>query len=301
MVLVALLGFILGQATYYIGQALDKMCPWQANVGLRLALSFITIYILYLSAHLLCYHHLWRQFLVAGDLQEDLGKVQLIKLGIITLLVVFTYVLIRYILSTYRSYVRRQITNARLLREQMDVQQSILKSQLHPHFFFNSLNSISSLMHLSTKQAELFIRQLASCYQYALVNFDKTNVTVAEELALVQNYMSMMQVRFGSNIKFVHDIPQQLQDRSILPLSLQSLVENALKHNIVDDHHILQISISGRDDRITVRNNKTLSPIQVSSLHVGIDNLRRRLELWSNQTMQVVDHEKYFAVIVPTA
>ena len=109
----------------------------------------------------------------------------------------------------------------------------------------------------------------------------------------------MMRARFGDHVTLVTDVPTDTLQKRILPLSLQSLVENAMKHNVINDECQLTISILGSEDVVRVENNKTRAPASVESNNIGLSNLQKRYRLWDNHKVSIYNHEQSFAVTIP--
>ncbi|SHJ61665.1 Histidine kinase [Hymenobacter daecheongensis DSM 21074] len=131
-----------------------------------------------------------------------------------------------------------------LSRAGVQSQLEALQNQLDPHFLFNSLNTLSALIDDDNAPAQNFVEQLADVYRYVLLARDKATVPLREELAFVDTYVALQQTRFRTNLRVSRQIPPVLLDHRVAPLSVQLLVENALKHNVVSREHPLEISIA---------------------------------------------------------
>jgi len=293
------IGILIAFMVRTISQLLDKTLSWRQNVGRRLVASVLVNTISACLIFYLFYYFFWDQ--LAVDIQEypAFDRVSILRLSIIILVVVAIYSIIKYALFSFQTFAHTQINKTRLHRELIDIQMNTLKSQLRPHFLFNSLNTISSLIHDDAHLAEKFIRQLATTYNYTLNNYDKESVSLGEELNLVNAYIKMMKVRFGKGISFIIDVPDRFRIGKVLPLSIQTLIENALKHNTISEQLPLEINIKYLDGHIRVRNNKTTSPTNVESGRIGLTNLKRRLELWNNSKIEIQNNDQFYKVIIP--
>lgn len=183
-------------------------------------------------------------------------------------------------------------------RETITAKYETLKNQVNPHFLFNSLNALTNLVQEDKEKASLFIRQLAEVYRYVLDAKDKEVVSLAEELVFLKSYLFLQQIRFGSKLKVVFEI----RDHGILvaPLTLQMLIENAIKHNVVSEADPLVITISEDGDTIVVRNNLQLrSSIGSASTGVGLENISRRYESLGRGGVEVVPDPDFFIVRIP--
>jgi len=173
---------------------------------------------------------------------------------IIELVAVVIIALVLYINEFFHSW-RESVKNEESLeREKLALQYEALKNQVNPHFLFNSLNTLSGLIGKDAERAQLFVKQLSDIYRYILEQKDRELVSLDTEMKFVDNYISLMKIRFGENLKITKNIPSEKPYR-IIPLSVQMLVENAIKHNIISKEMPLSIRIEVRDDQLEVKNN----------------------------------------------
>lgn len=222
-----------------------------------------------------------------------------LKLGIITFLAVLIYTIIYFALFSYRQYAIVQISQVKTQRKQLQLQFEALKSQLSPHYLFNCLNTISSLIFKDPDLAEDFIRRLAETYQYILTNNNKQFVTLEEEIEFVKSYNYLLKVRFEDNLRIDINLPPNVMHSKIPPLTLQMLVENAVKHNIITRDQPLDIYIHAIDNTdIRVTNTKTTTPADVSSFQVGLENIKKRYQYFTPKAIRIDDNSK-FSVQLP--
>jgi PAS domain S-box-containing protein len=192
------------------------------------------------------------------------------------------------------------LANTKLLKVQKENLQSqieVLKSQINPHFMFNSLNVLSGLIHVDVAKAQLFIDEFSQIYRYVLETIDQPVVTLNEELEFVRSYLFLQQIRYGEHLTWSVNIVAAKLQLLVPPLSLQVLLENAMKHNIVNESKPLKIEIYSEGDYLFIQN-----PIQPkvsgTSTGLGLKNLVKRYALISRMepTFNVVDN-KYIARI----
>ncbi|UOG73620.1 histidine kinase [Hymenobacter tibetensis] len=178
-----------------------------------------------------------------------------------------------------------------------------LQSQLDPHFLFNTLNTLSALIEPDNKQAQQFVEQLADVYRYVLLTRDKPTVPLAEELAFVDTYLALHKVRFRDNLRITVDVPAPALGARVAPLSVQLLVENALKHNVASRDFPLELRLSAHisGSYFTVEN--TLRPRTAGlapSTGMGLANVRHRYQLLQASQPVVVSADKgFFRVQLP--
>lgn len=296
-----LIGNAAGFAAVYLNGFLDRLFPWHSGFAGRFLLGYI--------GQILCIS------IVAGGLSilfieifkpaifwkglsttdEDLTW----KFFILIVVTVFIYKVIYTILFSYRQYAVTQIETIQNERKQLELQFEALKSQLSPHYLFNSLNTISSLIYNDPQTAEQFIRRLALTYQYILSTQQKKYVSLAEELDFVQSYYYLLRIRFQQSLTLEVNLPKSIMVSPIPPLTLQLLVENAVKHNTITPEKPLLIYISAVDNtQLKVTNTKNESVQSSASFRIGIENIRKRYEFFTAKKVEVKDEEK-FVVSLP--
>lgn len=173
-----------------------------------------------------------------------------------------------------------------------------LKNQINPHFLFNSLNTISSLIATHPDTAERFISRLSSIYRYILENSPKDKVPLQLELAFIRDYFDLHKVRDEEKILLMINAPEE-DKFEIIPVSLQILIENAIKHNIATRGNPLIISIFIEDQRVVVKNNLQKMSTQIKSTGIGLKNLAERARLITGNDLIIEETESYFIVKVP--
>jgi hypothetical protein len=295
-----LIGNVTGLAAVYLNGLLDRVFPWHAGFAGRFLLGYV--------AQVLCIA------LVAGGLavlfieifrpgvfwkglsttDEDLTW----KFVILIVVTVFVYKVIYTILFSYRQYAVTQIETVQNERKQLELQFEALKSQLSPHYLFNSLNTISSLIYNDPQTAEQFIRRLALTYQYILSTQHKKYVSLSEELDFVQSYYYLLRIRFQQSLTLEVNLPRSIMTSPIPPLTLQLLVENAVKHNTITPEKPLLIYISSVDNtQLKVTNTKNESVQSSASFRIGIENIRKRYEFFTAKKIEVRDDEKFMVAL----
>lgn len=213
------------------------------------------------------------------------------------LVIIYTIVMLGY--YAYYHYAQGQVAEMKIERKQLKLQFEALKGQLSPHFLFNSLNTISSLIHNDSKRAEEFIRRLADTYHYVLRTHQQQLIPLESELEFVKAYYYLLLVRYEEGLRLNINIPDDLYRNMVPPLTIQILIENAIKHNIIDKEEPLIINIDSIDNtRIRILNNKTQPAIDVSSTKVGLSNLKKRYTYFTKTEIKIID-ENDFEVIIP--
>jgi sensor histidine kinase YesM len=186
----------------------------------------------------------------------------------------------------------------KLREENLIFQNETLKSQVNPHFLFNSLNTVSSLIQTHPDKAEQFINNLSSVYRYVLENGQKDKVPLQSELDLVNRYFDLHKVRDEEKIVLSIDY-SGVDNYQILPVSLQLLIENAIKHNSATRENPLKISISFEGAYAAVSNNLQKKATQLKSTGIGLKNLAERVRLVIGKELIIEETNDLFTVKIP--
>lgn len=186
----------------------------------------------------------------------------------------------------------------RYQKESMRATYDSLKSQVNPHFLFNSLNALTNLVYEDQDKAVKFIKQLSEVYRYVLDTRDRELVTLDEELKFLNSYIFLQQIRFGDKLSI--DVNISDQNAMVAPLALQMLIENAVKHNEISEENPLQIRIFEERNFIVVENNlQRKSLLGESSSGMGLENIKKRYEFLSSEKVIVSHSDKKFIVKLP--
>ncbi|MBC8602505.1 histidine kinase [Parabacteroides acidifaciens] len=187
---------------------------------------------------------------------------------------------------------------AALQKENNTARYTALQNQLNPHFLFNSLNTLIAEIEYNPDNAVRFTKNLSSVYRYVLQSQDKTLVSLGEELEFLDSYLFLHKVRLGDCISCVCDIPADLTEAMLPPLTLQLLVENVIKHNTITSARPMKIDIFVQEDRLVVSN-----PVQPrksrESSGIGLKNLSNRCKLMLGEEIRALHEKEMFIVKVP--
>lgn len=176
----------------------------------------------------------------------------------------------------------------------------ILKRQVNPHFLFNSLNALDCLVcEEKTEQASTYIHKLAGVYRYMIKSEEEQMVTLGDELQFVEKYIDLMKVRFPDGLQVHIDIPIELMTKFILPCSLQLLIENATKHNVISAANPLVITIKSERNNIIVTNNISPKVTQVSSTGLGQKYIRQQYLNLCGKEIAISQNDTEYTVVLP--
>ncbi len=187
----------------------------------------------------------------------------------------------------------------RFKKENAEFRFEALRSQLNPHFLFNSLNTLSSLVNEDTKNATRFIRELADVYRYILDNREKELADFQREMDFANSYIQLNKLRFGDNFQVNIEVINNSGDKKIAPLTLQLLIENAIKHNIISKTKPLKIQIMADEHELIVSNNLQLKKTKEYSNNMGLKNIISRYEFLTDKKITITTTESEFIVKIP--
>jgi two-component system, LytTR family, sensor kinase len=184
-------------------------------------------------------------------------------------------------------------------RESLHAQLNALKAQVNPHFLFNNLNTLVSIIPEDSKRAVDFVQQLARVYRHILEVRDEKSIPLKEELDVLKAYSFLLKTRFGDNLSITMNVPEDKINKNIIPLSLQILLENAIKHNIVSSEKPLKVDVFAENGKLVVTNNLQKKNQLYESTGIGLENLRNRYRLISDRLVEVNESNSNFTVSIP--
>jgi tetratricopeptide (TPR) repeat protein len=186
-----------------------------------------------------------------------------------------------------------------LQRENIQFKFEALKNQLNPHFLFNTFSTLISLISENAGLAENYTRNLSNVYRYILTSKDKELVKLKEEIEFINSYMFLISIRFNDNVTIDINIEKEMLEYSLPLLSLQLLIENAVKHNVISGKKPLKITIDSEDNKLTIQNNLQKKSSIENSTKIGLQNIINRYELISSEKVDVCQSDTYFTVKLP--
>ncbi|MFD2726798.1 histidine kinase [Hyunsoonleella rubra] len=204
-----------------------------------------------------------------------------------------------HVIYFYNRFQQNRIKEQKVIAGTASAKFDALKNQLDPHFLFNSLNVLTSLIEENPNQAQKFTTSLSKVYRYVLEQKNKELVTVDEELQFARTYMSLLKMRFEDSIVFTLPDRAQNPESKVVPLSLQLLLENAVKHNMVMSSKPLHIKIYEEDGFLVVENNLQPKQIVKKSSGVGLSNIMQRYSLLTQRKINIDKGANQFAVAIP--
>lgn len=278
---------VFGAIVFFIDYFLDRKILWRENFITRLVCGFFANALVIIPMAVV----------LSTSIESSLTPDR-IKISILLIISLFIYEIVYGWFYSFRYYAHTQVERLRLERWQLELQFESLKTQISPHFLFNCLNTISSLIYKDAYLTEEFIRRMADTFRYVLKNHKQKFVPLQEEIEFVKAYHYLLRVRFEDNFRLEIDIPKELLTTPLPPLTLQLLVENAVKHNKVTKENPLTVTISSANAHLHVINTKTEEVQSKTSFSIGLENIRKRYAFFTAQPV-VIRNDEQFSVMLP--
>ena len=194
---------------------------------------------------------------------------------------------------------KSQLEAEQFKKESAEAKFEVLRSQINPHFLFNSFNVLATLVYKDADTSARFIEQLSDVYRYLLNNQDNKVVRLKKELEFINAYIYLLKIRFGDNLHVENNIPEEKQNTYIAPSTLQLLIENAIKHNVVSKQNPLKISLYSNNGHLVVENNLQPKRVKEASTQVGLENIKNRYKFLGGKNTVVTNANGVFTVKVP--
>ena len=218
---------------------------------------------------------------------------------IVAIVITIIVSLLIHLIYFYKAYQENRVKQEKIIAGNASAQFESLKNQLDPHFLFNSLNVLSSLIEENPENAQKFTTSLSKIYRYVLEQRDKELVSVAEELNFAKTYMNLLKMRFENSITF--ELPEDFENEEakVVPLALQLLLENAIKHNVVSEQKPLHIKITVIGNQLLVENNLQKKETLQTRKGVGLQNIVDRYAIISTRKVAIEETNQLFKIKLP--
>lgn len=190
--------------------------------------------------------------------------------------------------------------NEELKNQQIRTQFEVLQNQMSPHFLFNSLNALTTLIAENQDTAIEFTQKLSEVYRYILQTKDKELVKLSEEIEFSRAYLFLLQMRYPENLATEFSIEEQYMDQYVAPLTIQMLIENAIKHNVISKTHPLKIEIYVENGlSVVVKNNLQIKKTIEKSTKTGLANIKKRYQFLGDREIDVITTAQNYMVAIP--
>ncbi|WP_108807532.1 sensor histidine kinase [Aquimarina spinulae] len=220
----------------------------------------------------------------------------LLPVTLVTIMIMAIYEAMYYYVRLKKSIREEEQTKQVMIQAQLDT----LRNQAQPHFLFNSLNTLRDIIDQDSKEdAKGFVDNLSNVYRFILESGNTNLIAVEKELKFAKAYVYIQSERFGDNLQMNWNVPENKLTSMIVPMSLQLLIENAIKHNIVSRAKPLIITVTIKDDFLVVHNKIQTKSTKVPSTKIGLKNIEQRYALITNKLPEITSDGIQFTVSLP--
>lgn len=263
----------------------------------RIVLGFLTSFSV--SVGIIFLLRVFEDVAVEGESFEEFLATESISNYYVSMLITLVITILVHAFYFYKRYQETKVKEQKIIAGTASAQFETLKNQIDPHFLFNSLNVLSSLIEENPDNAQRFTTSLSKIYRYVLEQKDKELVSVQEELSFAKTYMSLLKMRFENSVSY--EAPKDIlnPDAWVVPLSLQLLLENTIKHNVVSPQRPLHVRIYEEDGYLIVQNDLQKKEVLQDRRGVGLQNIVNRYAILTTRKVVVEETEKYFTVKLP--
>jgi hypothetical protein len=296
----SLYSFGIGFGNGAINTLLDKKWDWLEHTNLRVYFGIIAT-VLYTVPVVLGIDYLtfvvFQKMNPSEFFNDRMIWVHLFY--IILSLGVSTFMHARSFMANWKQASKKEVTQQKIIAGTASAKFESLKNQIDPHFLFNSLNVLSSLIEENPDNAQRFTTSLSKIYRYVLEQKDKELVSVEEELAFAKTYMNLLKMRFENSLFYELPTSNINPEAKVVPLSLQLLLENTVKHNVVSEQRPLHIRLTIEGDYLAVQNDFQKKEVLQDRQGVGLQNIINRYGIITNRKVLIEQNEKTFTVKIP--
>ena len=282
-------------SNYFLTRALDKRLPWLNygnkrfywQLGIGIVSSLIIINLSYLGVKF-------------GLTTDPPDNAQMITMNILGTLILLPTISINFGIQFLSNWKTAQLNSEKFQKETIRAELTTLKNHLDPHFLFNNLNILSSLISVDKELSQTYLEKFADVYRSILKSSQEELVTLNEELRFIASYLYLLEIRFEDTIQTFIDIDSAEQKKYLPPLTLQMLIENAIKHNAISEVRPLKIHISTQNGYLSVKNNLQEKKVERrNSGKTGLDNIQKRYSYFTDKEVQVFKNPENFIAKIP--
>lgn len=291
--------FIITEGLLIINKAIEKRQNWFRSKITRIStqsiLDLLYTTILASTAGIL----LMKNFGTGGS-NVPVTHFDMIVINCVTIVYAFIVVITKTLFDTYRNLKDSMIVIERFKKENTEAKLQSLKKQLSPHFLFNTLNTLYSIIEKDPEFAKYYLMKISEIYRYILMNEKNEIVQLEKEINFAKDYAFLVEKRYGGGLVFELNIPDALRNKYVPFLTLQILVENALKHNRLDQDNELTICVcADSEDALIIKNNIIAKNELTNGSGMGLQNLQNRYKYLINKKIDIKKTSDYFTVEVP--
>ena len=287
----------LGYANQIVFIYLDKKFVNERFSLKRMIVGFVISFIVTLFVIFLL--RIFIEVIIEGNTFENYWNNEKLSNYVFAFVMTFIVLLSFYTFYIYKAYNENKIKEQKIIAGTANAKFESLKNQIDPHFLFNSLNVLSSLIEENRENAQRFTTSLSKIYRYVLEQKDKELVSVEEELKFAKTYMNLLKMRFENSL--FYELPETISnpEAKVVPLSLQLLLENTVKHNVVSEQRPLNIRIFIEGEYLVIQNDFQKKEVIQSRQGVGLQNIVNRYGIITNRKVLIEQNEITFTVKIP--
>ncbi|NOU62120.1 sensor histidine kinase [Marinifilum caeruleilacunae] len=279
---------------YYLDKYLNNHLPWFFNNTKRVILQFSCMI---LSTLIIIGIPFVIWYIKIG--QSLSYPISTVILFITFLIFLLNFMGIPVAINFHRQMQKYSLEVEQLKREKLKADYKVLQNQVDPHFLFNNFNVLIAEISYNPDKAIEFTRKLSKVYRYVLQSKNHDLIEVDQELQFIKSYIYLHQVRIGNALNFSLNVSDAALNKQLPPLTLQILVENAIKHNIANDKNPLNVSIQSCDDNTLIVKNNLNPKSELHSTFTGLSNIKSRYELLKKEGFSVEQNLSHFTVRIP--
>lgn len=289
-----IVGFTIWKGSQVVGYLLRKKFTWEQNPGRAFAVHLSTSFTYAAIAIILVN---WIYHSVASDSSFSFRNRHIVVEMVVEMGITLFINTLYYSRQFFIFWRKSAINEEKYKQEALQMQYETLKSYVNPHFLFNSLSVLSSLVEKDVQKSQLFIRQLSDIYRYVLEQKGKELVSLGTELDFARSFINLHKIRHGENLNVELDV----NDISgyIVPLSMQILLENAFKHNVISEEEPLYVKVWRDHDYIIVQNKIRKKKTIEAAGGTGLETIAKQYKFVSLKTLLICSDDGYFTVHVP--
>ena len=291
------IGYPSWKGMFYLVNLLERKLPWLQYPIKRLVAQVVTMT---LFAGLMIFLGMSVWFWLSDDISFRNARSEVLQsVGVAYIFMILALIVGSSILF-FKKWKESTIQQEELKRAHLALQYQSLRDQVRPHFLFNSLSSLVTLINTDTEKATRFVHKLSDVYRYLLDQRETELVPLDQETRFLEDYLYLQKIRFGESIQVSIEL-EPAEKRMVIPLSMQMMVENAIKHNEASAGHPLHIEIRATENlQIMISNTLQPKDLPEKSSGLGIENLKKRLAYYTSDTIVITKGPDTFTVILPT-
>ncbi|WP_292010544.1 2TM domain-containing protein [Chryseobacterium sp.] len=297
----AMYSFLIGTGNGISNELLNKKIPWAEKTTLRVVISIVCILVINFILVYVCNYvnYVVIQRVATTEVFFS-GKYNFINWFMINIaLLISAFLHAKSFMEELKKSSKKEVVEQKLIAKSANAQFETLKNQLDPHFLFNSLNVLSSLIDENPRQAQKFTSSMSKIYRYVLEQKDKELVTIEDEIEFAQTYCDLLKTRFEDSVDFSFEVRKEDYGKYVTPLSLQLLLENCIKHNYATSSKPLSVKIFSEEGVLCIENNLQEREQIKESSGIGLANIVQRYSLLTKKNVFIEKSPDFFKVKLP--